>query len=101
MLFARNAAYNIIETVLCDSVGPATFKPRDGDGLCVVNPMNQVKQYTEVSSPYTEIGELEDRQGRETAQEAMANEIDLFDVAGVYVPTTVSKQASMRKCQYC
>ena len=29
----------------------------------------------------------------------MANEIDLFDVAGVYVPTTVSKQASMRKCQ--
>ena len=26
----------------------------------------------------------------------MANEIDLFDVAGIYVPTTVSKQASMR-----
>ena len=67
MLFARNAAYNIIEMVLCDSVGPATFKPRDGDGLCVVNPMNQINQYAEVSSPYTEIGELEDRQGRETA----------------------------------
>ena len=32
----------------------------------------------------------------------MAYEIvrdDLFDVAGVYVPTTVSKQTSMKKCQ--
>ena len=61
----RNATN--IETVLYHSVGPATFKPRDGGGLCVANPMNQVNQYAEVSSPYTEIGELEDRQGRETA----------------------------------
>ena len=61
----RNATH--IETVLYHSVGPATFKPRDGGGLCVVNPMNQVNQYAEVSSQYTEIGELEDRQGRETA----------------------------------
>ena len=60
----RDAAH--VETVLHHSVGPATFQPRDG-GLYAVNPMNQVNQYAEVSSPYTEIGELEDRQGRERA----------------------------------
>ena len=61
----RDAAHTCTETVLYHSVGPATMvKPRDGDGLY---PMNQINQYAEVSSPYTEIGELEDRQGRERA----------------------------------
>ena len=55
------------EAVFYHSVGPDTSKLTGGIDLYAVNPMNQVNQYAEVSSPYTEIGELEDRQGKERA----------------------------------
>ena len=98
--------------------------------MYAVNPLNQVNQYAEVANQYAVVG-LEGQEGGATGrngeyetsshskvgfpffsfiilftntllnQDIMANEIDLFDVAGVYVPTTVSHvRLSIRNTYY-